>query len=151
MNPALILMRWVAVLLALTAGAAQAQFAGTPAAVEGAFKRPSIAETALEYRNDGARHIYTAYPNLIYKGRMPPLLYGIAIIETEIDAEGNIVNITMLRKPAAPEVGPWAMEMIRKSGRFPPPERMGRVKYLDIWLVHKSGKFQLDTLTEGQN
>jgi hypothetical protein len=24
------------------------------------------------------------------------------------------------------------------------------VKYLDIWLVHKSGRFQLDTLTEGQ-
>jgi hypothetical protein len=24
------------------------------------------------------------------------------------------------------------------------------VKYTDIWLVHKSGRFQLDTLTEGQ-
>jgi len=27
---------------------------------------------------------------------------------------------------------------------------MGNTKYLDIWLVHKSGRFQLDTLTEGQ-
>jgi hypothetical protein len=56
----------------------------------------------------------------------------------------------MVRKPAAPEVGPWVMEMIRKSGPFPKPTGMGRVRYLDIWLVHKSGKFQLDTLTEGQ-
>jgi hypothetical protein len=28
--------------------------------------------------------------------------------------------------------------------------RLGSTKYLDIWLVDKSGRFQLDTLTEGQ-
>jgi hypothetical protein len=150
MKQALMLMRCLAWVLALAAGAAQGQFVDAPSPLANAFKRPSIAETPLEYRNDGARHIYGAYPGLIYKGKMPPLLYGIAIIETEIDAEGHVLSMTMVRKPAAPEVGPWAMEMIRKSGRFPPPDRMGRVKYLDIWLVHKSGKFQLDTLTEGQ-
>jgi protein TonB len=140
----------VAVALLSVSSAAWSQFHQVPDARPGAFKRASPAETALEYRGDGARHIYEAYGGHIYKGKMPPLLYGIAIIETEIDADGNVVNVTMVRKPAAPEVGPWAMEMIRKSGRFPPPGRMGRVKYLDIWLVHKSGRFQLDTLTEGQ-
>jgi hypothetical protein len=25
------------------------------------------------------------------------------------------------------------------------------VTYTDVWLWHKSGKFQLDTLTEGQD
>jgi hypothetical protein len=29
--------------------------------------------------------------------------------------------------------------------------RMGRVVYTDTWLWHASGKFQLDTLTEGQD
>ncbi len=82
---------------------------------------------------------------------MPPLLYGIAVVETEIDENGQILDVNIIRKPAAPEVGPWVVEMIKKSGPFPPPARMGRVKYLDVWLVHKSGKFQLDTLTEGQN
>jgi hypothetical protein len=28
---------------------------------------------------------------------------------------------------------------------------MGGVVYTDTWLWHISGKFQLDTLTEGQN
>ena len=28
--------------------------------------------------------------------------------------------------------------------------RTGQVTYTDVWLWHKSGKFQLDTLTEGQ-
>jgi len=27
---------------------------------------------------------------------------------------------------------------------------MGGTRYTDIWLVDKSGRFQLDTLTEGQ-
>jgi protein TonB len=138
-----------AALLCVPAGA-WSQFHNVPDAKPGAFKRASPAETALEYRGDGARHLYEAYGSHIYKGKMPPLLYGIAIIETEIDVDGNVVDVKLVRKPAAPEVGPWAMEMIRKSGRFPPPGRMGRVKYLDIWLVHKSGRFQLDTLTEGQ-
>jgi len=31
------------------------------------------------------------------------------------------------------------------------PERLGRVTYTDTWLWDKSGRFQLDTLTEGQD
>ena len=31
------------------------------------------------------------------------------------------------------------------------PARMGKVVYTDTWLWHKSGRFQLDTLTEGQD
>jgi protein TonB len=28
---------------------------------------------------------------------------------------------------------------------------LSQVTYTDVWLWHKSGKFQLDTLTEGQD
>ena len=128
---------------------AAAQFKTTPA-VAGAFKRPSSAETPLEYRNDGARHLYAAYGSHIHKGMMPPLLYGIAIIETEIDAQGAVRSVRVVRQPAAAEVGPWAVEMIKKASPFPAPQKMGAVKYTEIWLVDKSGRFQLDTLTEGQ-
>jgi len=62
-----------------------------------------------------------------------------------------VVNAVMVREPAAAkEVTPWVLEMIRRASPFPKPTKMGHVKYLDIWLVDKSGKFQLDTLTEGQ-
>ena len=140
---ALVLAGW------LVAAPALAQFKTTPP-VAGALKRPSPAETALEYRSDGARHLYAAYGKQIHKGKMPPLLYGIAIIETEIAANGDVRSVRVVRQPAAAEVGPWAVEMIHKASPFPPPERMGAVKYTEIWLVDKSGRFQLDTLTEGQ-
>jgi protein TonB len=133
------------------ADAASAQFAMAPSPTPSSALKPSAAQTAKAYRGDGAKHLYTVYRQHIYKGRMPPLLYGIAVVETEIDENGQILDVNVIRKPAAPEVGPWVVEMIKKSGPFPPPARMGRVKYLDVWLVHKSGKFQLDTLTEGQN
>jgi hypothetical protein len=136
-------------LAAFTAIPAQAQFKATPA-VQGAFKRPSVAETPLEYRSDGARHLYAAYAKQILKGKMPPLLYGVAIIETEIDAQGAVQNVRVVREPAAAEVSPWAVAMIKKASPFPAPAKMGTVKYTDIWLVDKSGRFQLDTLSEGQ-
>ena len=133
----------------LAAAPVQAQFKSTPD-VAGAFQRPSPAETPLEYRSDGARHLYAAYGKQIHKGKMPPLLYGIAIIETEIAADGEVRSVRVVRQPAAAEVGPWAVEMIKKAGPFPAPQRMGGVKYTEIWLVDKTGRFQLDTLTEGQ-
>jgi periplasmic protein TonB len=139
----------VALAVAAPAVLAQSKFSKAPA-VAGAFKRPSQAETPLEYRSDGARHIYAAYAKQIHKGKMPPLLYGIAIIETEIDAQGHVQNVRVVRQPAAAEVSPWAVEMIKQASPFPAPAKMGSVRYTDIWLVDKSGRFQLDTLTEGQ-
>ena len=38
----------------------------------------------------------------------------------------------------------------RAAQPFPDPQLMGTVVYTDTWLWHKRGRFQLDTLTEGQ-
>jgi protein TonB len=38
------------------------------------------------YRKTGARHIYKAYANRIYKGKIPPLVYAVVVVETDIDA-----------------------------------------------------------------
>ena len=154
MSNVLVLARWLRwLLLTLTlgaAGAVHAQFAMVPSPLP-AGGAPSEAESDAAYRADAARHLYASYPMRIYKGRMPPLLYGVMIVDTEVDAQGQILDVRVRRPPAAPEVGPWVVSMIRKAGPFPPPAKMGKAVYTDVWLVHKSGAFQLDTLTEGQN
>jgi hypothetical protein len=130
---------------------ARAQFSLVPAPVQVATAKLSSADSDKSYRKDAARHIYATYPSHIHKGKLPPLMYAIAITETEIDADGNVVNASMIREPAAAkEVSPWVLEMIRKAGPYPKPTKLGRVKYTEVWLVDKTGKFQLDTLTEGQ-
>lgn len=111
----------------------------------------SQATNEKAYRHDGARAIYAAYPDSIYKGKLPPLLYAIAVVETELDANGNVRDVRMVRAPShAPEVTAKIRELIRKASPLPAPARMGATKYTDVWLFDKSGKFQLDTLTEGQ-
>jgi len=134
----------------LVSAEAMAQFNAPPAAAS--TTRPaSTAKSEREYRKDGARHLYAAYKKQVHKGKMPPLLYGVAIIETEIGAGGEVRDVRVVRQPAAAEVGPWAVEMIKNASPFPaPPAEMGSVKYTEIWLVDKSGRFQLDTLSEGQ-
>ena len=134
----------------LGAAPARAQFAMVPSPLTAAAAS-SEAESDLGYKRDAAKHLYASYPMRIYKGRLPPLLYGVAIVETDVDGDGAVTDVRMRRPPAAAEVGPWIVQMIRKAGPFPLPARLGKATYIDIWLVHKGGNFQLDTLTEGQN
>ena len=50
-----------------------------------------------------------------------------------------------------PELVPTADELHAVRFDFDPaPAKLGSVRYTEIWLVDKSGRFQLDTLTEGQ-
>ena len=51
----------------------------------------------------------------------------------------------------AAEVVAEIEQTVRKAAPFPIPARLGKAVYTDVWLWHKSGKFQLDTLTEGQD
>jgi hypothetical protein len=83
---------------------------------------------------------------------MPPLLYAIGVLNIEIDRVGRVIRLDWIRAPGhAPEVVAEIERTVRRAAPFPAPARMGRVVYTDTWLWHKSGKFQLDTLTEGQN
>ena len=136
---------------AFAAPSAFAQFQAAPAAQKGkAPPAASAATSAQSYKKDGAKHLYAAYGKHIHKGKLPPLLYGVAIIETTIGPHGEVQDVRVVRQPAAAEVTPWAVDMIKSAGPFPAPAKLGSVTYSDIWLVHKSGRFQLDTLTEGQ-
>ncbi len=103
------------------------------------------------YRKTGARHIYKAYANRIYKGKIPPLVYAVVVVETDIDADGKVTNVSFSRVPShAPEVPPMIAELIKATSPLPSPGKLGGHTYVDTWLWDKSGKFQLDSLTLGQ-
>lgn len=113
---------------------------------------PSTARTPKEYRQDAARHLYQLNATRIYKGRLPPMLYAIGTLEVQVDRQGNVTGLNWLRAPRhAPEVVADIERTARAAAPYPVPERLGRVTYTDTWLWHKSGRFQLDTLTEGQD
>lgn len=114
--------------------------------------RSSAATTPRAYRADGATHIYGLNADRIYKGKMPPLLYAIGVLDVQIDRVGRVTSLDWSRAPKhAPEVIAEIERTVRQASPFPAPTKLGGVRYTDTWLWHVSGKFQLDTLTEGQN
>ena len=111
----------------------------------------SHALTAQAYRRDAASHLYAANANRIYKGMLQPQLYAIGVLDVDIDRQGQVVAMNWRRAPQhAPEVMAEIVRTVRAAAPFPVPARLGKVTYTDVWLWDKSGKFQLDTLTEGQ-
>jgi hypothetical protein len=130
---------------------ALAQFTSVPLPLQVAAASVSEASNEQEYRRDAARRVYESFPQHIHQGKLPPLMYAIAMTETDVDADGKVLDVRLTREPAAAkEVGPWVVALLRRIGQFPAPTRLARATYKEIWLVDKSGKFQVDTLTEGQ-
>jgi periplasmic protein TonB len=111
----------------------------------------SGASNPRAYRTDAARHIYGKNAERIFHGQLPALLYAIGVLEVDVDGQGRVTRLHWLRPPKhAPEVIAEIEKTVRQAAPFPTPVRMGRVTYTDTWLWDKSGRFQLDTLTEGQ-
>ncbi|MEK8047302.1 hypothetical protein [Ideonella margarita] len=140
---------------------ARAQFRQPPPVVR-VDAAPSAAGQTQAWREDVARHVYAAYAPHIFRGQLPAWMHAVAVTETDVDAEGRVLDVRLTREPAAAkDVGPWVVGMIRQLGQLPAPRGLrGEVAqggtedaiytWVDIWLVDKSGRFQLDSLTEGQ-
>ena len=112
---------------------------------------PSAARNPREYRADAAKHLYQRNRERIYSGRLPPLLYAVGVVRIHLGANGDLVEIDWMRKPHhAPEAVAEIERTLRLAAPFPAARHLGALTYTETWLWHKSGRFQLDTLTEGQ-
>ncbi len=80
------------------------------------------------------------------------MLQAVGVVQVELDSAGQVRRIEWMRAPRhVPQVMAEIERMIRGAAPFPAPARLGRVTYTETWLWHQSGRFQLDTLTEGQD
>lgn len=97
-----------------------------------------------------ARHLYNRYPGRIYAGKLPPMLYAVGTLEVYLAGNGQVRGMHWMRAPThAPEVMQEIETMVRSAAPFPAPGGMG-ARWVDTWLWDNSGRFQLDSLTEGQ-
>jgi protein TonB len=119
----------------------------------GAVKQKvSMAADTRAYRMDAARHFYDEYRSRIFRGRLPPLIHAVVVVETTVDENGRASRVDLVRGPShAPDVSAAVIQAIRRA-QLPKPQRLtGTIRFTEIWLVTKDGRFQLDALTEGQN
>ena len=62
-----------------TAGAANVAYFTEP--IQSGLQKVSAAISAREYRLDAARQVYAAYASRIFKGRLPPLIHAVVVVE----------------------------------------------------------------------
>lgn len=123
-----------------------------PGAVHAPSNATSLAHSAKEYRKDAASHLYGINQERIFKGRMPPMLQAVGVLDVDIDRQGQVKALSWKRAPKhVPEVMAEIERMVKAAAPYPAPRNLSQVTYTDVWLWDKSGKFQLDTLTEGQD
>ena len=103
------------------------------------------------HRRDAAEHIYRTYPTRIYKGRLPPLIASVAVVDLHINSVGEVVKVEWVRAPRhLPQIMTDIEQLARGAAPYPAPVAMAGVIYTEVWLYDKTGLFQLATLTEGQ-
>ena len=113
--------------------------------------QPSSAATERAYRQDAARHIYAANAPRIYTGKLPPLLYAIGTLQVSLDVNGRVTSMHWMRAPQhAPEVIAEIERTVLAASPYPAASKLGKLTWTETWLWDKGGRFQLDTLTEGQ-
>lgn len=111
----------------------------------------SQASNPRDYRRDAAQHLYSLNANRIYTGQMPPLLQAVGVLQVHLDERGQVRKLEWMRAPShVPAVMAEIERTARAAAPYPAPKRLGQVVYTETWLWDKSGRFQLDTLTEGQ-
>ena len=111
----------------------------------------SKARSDREFRKDAARHIYEQNAHRIYSGRLPPLLKAVGVMDVVVDRRGNVLRVEWRRAPKhAPDVIKEIERTVMAAAPYPAPIHLGQATYTETWLWDKSGRFQLDTLTEGQ-
>ncbi len=105
-----------------------------------------------QYRVRAAQHIYKLNTDKVFSGRMPPLLKAIGVVEIQLSGTGEIKNLKWSRAPLhAPEVMKEIETTLRAAAPYPVTQKGESVVFTETWLWHKSGRFQLLSLTEGQD
>ncbi len=142
---------WLLALAWPAGGTAHAQFSSAPVSQPRSAALPSEALNEKAYRRDAGRHFYSAYSSQVMYGVLPPLLYAVMVTETQVDANGKVLNVRVRRAAGrAREVTPWVVGMIRRAAHSAAASAHGQGDIHRIWLVDRSGRLQVDSLTEGQ-
>jgi hypothetical protein len=103
----------------------------------------SQASNPRDYRKDAGKHLYQKYPGRVYIGKMPPMLQAVGVLELDIGKRGEVLALRWTRAPRqVPQVMAEIESMVRAAAPFPAPVRRGQISYTEVWLWHKSGRFQ---------
>lgn len=101
-----------------------------------------------EYRERAAQRLVVANPGRTYDGPVPEPLLAIPVLEAELNADGSIRRIKVLREPRqAKDTVPMAIEAMRRAAPFGDVSHLPRPwTYVEVFLYDDARKFKPRTL-----
>lgn len=106
------------------------------------------ARTWDQYRVAAARRITAANAGRTFDGTPPDVLLAIPVLEIELNADGSVRNIEVMRYPRqARDTVPLAVEAIKRAAPFGDVSRLPKPwKYTETFLFNDDRKFKLRSL-----
>lgn len=128
--------------------AAPAVAAGAPAAVR--VPAPATVRSANELHLQAARRIAAANPHLIYNDRPPEVLLAIPVLAVDLNADGSIRHIDVLRYPRqAKDTTQIAIDAVRRAAPFGDVSHLPRPwRFTETFLFNDDRRFKPRTLDD---
>ena len=113
-----------------------------PAPAPAPYTRP--ARTVDEYKRQMGLRLITANPSISYTKRAPDVLWGIPILEVEVNADGSVRHIGVIRTPPeAAETVQVAIDAVKRAAPFGDASQVPRPwKFLQVFLFDYDGHFK---------
>jgi hypothetical protein len=101
-----------------------------------------------EVRRQAAERLVAANPDVTYTGRVPDQLLAIPVVEVELNGDGSVRRIEILREPReAKDTTKIAVDAIRRAAPFGDVSRLPKPwKFVETFLFDDSRKFKPRTL-----
>lgn len=115
-----------------------------PAQAAPALSRPEPARSWSELRLQAGRRLVDANPTLTYTGRVPQVLLAIPVLEIELNRDGSVRRIEVLRKPGqAPETLQVAIDAVHRAAPFGDVSQLPKPwKFAETFLFNDERKFK---------
>ncbi|HEX7440498.1 MAG TPA: hypothetical protein VF319_10415 [Caldimonas sp.] len=125
----------------------QAPAAATPATTT-RLPAPHAVRNWNELRLQAAQRIVAANPQGTYTGVVPDQLLAIPVLEIELNGDGSVRRIEVLRQPReVKDTVPLAVEAVRRAAPFGDVSRLPRPwKFVETFLFNDERKFKPRTL-----
>jgi hypothetical protein len=124
--------------------------APSPAIVQGKspLPVPRAVRSWAEVRQQAAERMVAANPDITYVGKVPDQLLSIPVLEIELNGDGSIRKIEVLRPPRqAKETLQTAADAVRRAAPFGDVSKLPKPwKFVETFLFNEQHKFKPRTL-----
>lgn len=122
-----------------------------PAPATGSASRlpaPTASKNWNEFKLQAAKRMVAANPNGSYTGKPQQMLLAIPVLEIELNADGSIKNIDVMRRPSqAPETTQLAIDAVRRAGPFGDVSKLPKPwKFAEAFLFNDDRRFKPRTI-----